>query len=714
MCRSVVGMVLLAAGLQIGDAFAQSSQFEALGEKALAAAQAGRYQEAVGLYEQMLRLDASNQAVRYDFALVLNRLGRNRESLATLGKPADADALALAGLNHRALGDLKSAERDFRAAFALSADPQIAADYGTVLLALERHQEAEKVFGRCPEEVRCLVGLGLAAYGTGRNEVAEKRFSAAAAREPADAEIRASLGDVYVATERPAEAETSYREAIRLDPKNPEIRVKAGRNMVRQNKDAEAREQFAEAARLDPLNSEAHFELGRMAATARQDDVARRHLEASVAIDPGRAQAHYQLGLLYRRLGDSARASASVRRFEHLRKSDLPYRVDMAQPSLVIEGPASEKRWGRYQFPSLSRMADGRLICFVHVEADSAESYGMPRRTLVSSDDGLSWREDRDAAKQAYGLRLSPGEWLRIDTPPALPVEGLTLPQAAGTLSSYRTNMTLYRWPELAPDLRRIFFQRFVNGAWKDESTPVDDPDGLRYAVGGRFPRIWWGDMQLAADGSLLAVTYPHISSQGPPFHFESASWRSMDRGRTWRLLSRIPYQPDEQQDPLAARRDGFTEPAFTRLRDGSLYAVLRTTDGNGVGPMYAVRSRDAGRTWSKPSVIAGNGVLPQLLRLANGILVLASGRPGVQLRFSQSGLGNDWSAPVDLVPDTSDKLNFDSCGYTSLVALDSDTFLIVYSWFQKPDSDGQPHKSILARRIRVTPLKAGPKPGAK
>jgi hypothetical protein len=108
--------------------------------------------------------------------------------------------------------------------------------------------------------------------------------------------------------------------------------------------------------------------------------------------------------------------------------------------------------------------------------------------------------------------------------------------------------------------------------------------------------------------------------------------------------------------------------------------------------------------------VIANNGVLPRLLRLGNGTLVLASGRPGVQLRISRSGLGEDWSEPLDLLPDTSDQLNADSCGYTSLVALDSDTFLIAYSWFQKPDSEGRPRKSVLARRIRVTPLKTAAK----
>jgi hypothetical protein len=280
----------------------------------------------------------------------------------------------------------------------------------------------------------------------------------------------------------------------------------------------------------------------------------------------------------------------------------------------------------------------------------------------------------------------------------------LDLPPAAGSFASYRQTYTLFRWSELLPDLRRIFFRRFVKGVWQAESAIVDDPGGMRYAVGGRFPRIWWGDMEALPDGSLAAVTYPNISGPGPRFQFSAACWRSIDRGRTWRLHGRIPYAPDEQADPKAKERDGFTEPAFTRLRDGSFYVVLRTTDGNGVGPMYHARSRDGGRTWTKPAVMAPNGVLPRLLRLGNGMLVLSSGRPGVQLRFSRSGLGDDWSEATDVLPPTSDKLDFDSCGYTGLVPLDRDTFLIVYSWFQKPDTEGKPRKAVLTRRVRLKP----------
>ncbi len=87
--------------------------------------------------------------------------------------------------------------------------------------------------------------------------------------------------------------------------------------------------------------------------------------------------------------------------------------------------------------------------------------------------------------------------------------------------------------------------------------------------------------------------------------------------------------------DPKGRDRAGFTEPAFVILQDGTFLCVLRTTDGLGHGPMYTSRSRDRGATWSTPEVIAPAGVLPRLLTLDNGVVVLTSGRPGVQMRFS-------------------------------------------------------------------------------
>jgi hypothetical protein len=161
-------------------------------------------------------------------------------------------------------------------------------------------------------------------------------------------------------------------------------------------------------------------------------------------------------------------------------------------------------------------------------------------------------------------------------------------------------------------------------------------------------------------------------------------------------------FRPDAAADPHAAGRNGFGEPASVVLRDGSLLVVLRTTDGLGVGPMYLTRSLDGGSSWSPPRAFRPTGVMPRLLRLGNGVLVLSSGRPGADLSFSLDGHGEQWTALQPLVRLASPGVQDDSCGYTSLLALDEETFLVAYSWFKRPDASGVPRKAVLVRRVTV------------
>jgi hypothetical protein len=436
----------------------------------------------------------------------------------------------------------------------------------------------------------------------------------------------------------------------------------------------------------------------------------------AVAMDPANSRHLRQLQKQCRQRQDASCVSFAERGLTNLEKNSSRKRGDIhveisPTPSFLIEGPPEERRWGRYQFPTMYRTADGRLIAFVHVEADSATAYGSPKRTFISGDEGRTWAEQEPsiAARLAYGFRLTNGDWLRIDTPPSLDASTIQLPPKTGAVTIYKAEHTLYPMRGLASDLRLIFFQRFLSAGgreWQSETSELNDPDGMRYSVEGRFPRIWWGDLRAhPSDRSLFAVTYPSIPAE-PPHAFGSACFRSTDNGRTWELRGRVPHLMDPVADPKANLRAGFSEPAFEILPDGSLYAVLRTTDGHGIGPMYDTRSRDHGVTWTRPRPFAPNGVMPRLLRLDNGVLVLSSGRPGVQLRFSASGNGDDWSQPWDLLPYDPDRVQADTCGYTDMVATGRDTFVIVYSWFQKPggpNGSGPPRKAVLARRIRVS-----------
>ena len=94
----------------------------------------------------------------------------------------------------------------------------------------------------------------------------------------------------------------------------------------------------------------------------------------------------------------------------------------------------------------------------------------------------------------------------------------------------------------------------------------------------------------------------------------------SSDFVYNWEYKSEIPYEGDNVYDELADKRYGFTEPNITAMPDGSIFCLLRTTDGLGVGPMYWSKSTDNMITWSKPKYFDKLGVKPELLTLEKNL----------------------------------------------------------------------------------------------
>lgn len=140
-------------------------------------------------------------------------------------------------------------------------------------------------------------------------------------------------------------------------------------------------------------------------------------------------------------------------------------------------------------------------------------------------------------------------------------------------------------------------------------------------------------------------------------------------------------------------------EPVIEMNQAGELVCVMRV-EGNNPRSMYLVHSKDNGYTWSEPQTILGYGVFPRLLQLENGIMVLAYGRsPGTWISFSLDG-GYSWTQPQVILDETGKAT---SCGYTSMVALDRDTFLLAYGDIHFPNAKGEPCKSILVRQITVS-----------
>jgi hypothetical protein len=373
----------------------------------------------------------------------------------------------------------------------------------------------------------------------------------------------------------------------------------------------------------------------------------------------------------------------------------------------VIAGVSVKpEKWGFFQFPTIYRSRDNILVAKWNMSEDAVESYGQGGYNfVVSRNGGKSWNPYEGEPPVGGGLLLPSGDQIKIYTPRAIKTGDLKLPIPVGANKDY------YKLSELPDILQGVYLNRLTKDetSWTTEHEVLIDPLAVRYTVSGMFPVVWWGDMHIASDGSVIIGIYPgfYLNPQNGVDPSGVLFYRSTDEGHTWKIQGRIPYVPDLKTDPNGDKRKvfGFTEPGFEILSDGSFLCVMRTTD-NFVSnsPMYFSRSTDLGVTWTKPKTFTRAGVLPRLLQLGNGVIVLASGRPGVQLRFCMHSKGQKWTDSFEMLPFKNEKEAAVSCGYTALLATGPDKFLLIYSDFIYRNEDGTIRKAIKVREVIVTP----------
>lgn len=380
--------------------------------------------------------------------------------------------------------------------------------------------------------------------------------------------------------------------------------------------------------------------------------------------------------------------------------------IELTKPVMVNQAE-KEESWGFFQFPSVGKVEDGTLIVSWQMKADSHKSYGKPSdkefTPMMSKDKGHTWKpQDKYyfVSYRGYNINMNNGSSLNIITPPA---KDIHLFKKFPKSVEKKGNYSFFPIDSLPDELQGIY----LNYMDKDrKSTLIHaklfDPGALRYAIDDMMPIVWWGNIKQLSDESLIAGVYPafYKDSLNNTMAGGVSFYHSSDNGYSWILTGKIPFRIDGIADKRGEKC--FTEPAFEVLADSTFICIMRSGT---TSPMYKTFSADLGKTWSVPEPFTPNGVMPRLLLLKNGVLVLASGRPGVQLRFSFDGTGKMWSDPIDMIPfmNTDGTYNCNvSCGYASIIEDGENSFYIVYSDFTTRNFLGQRRKSIWCRRVSV------------
>jgi hypothetical protein len=377
-------------------------------------------------------------------------------------------------------------------------------------------------------------------------------------------------------------------------------------------------------------------------------------------------------------------------------------KLKIDEPVVISQAPPEVREWGYWQFPGVEKADNGNIHVSYDKRKDSVTSYGLPLGHVVSRDNGITWEEVNEF--DGYGIKAVNGDRLLIYIPKSIKLSGIDLPEHVACIINYNIEYSLYTCEDLPGYMGEWFMLRKKAGekCFKKEKINVKIPGHLMMAGQGVLARNFFWRMRSTPDENICAIIYRSKFIDGEVTYSMARFLLSEDNGYNWELGGEIPYEYESGYDDIAEKRYGFTEPDITFLPDGSAFCLLRTTDGNGVGPMYWSKSMDNMRTWSKPKYFDRLGVWPQLLTLGNGVTLASYGRPGIFIRATADPEGLVWDEPVEVIKPGVYGFEKDTCSYTGMAALDSDTALLVYSDFNYPDEEGVRRKTILARTITV------------
>ncbi len=345
---------------------------------------------------------------------------------------------------------------------------------------------------------------------------------------------------------------------------------------------------------------------------------------------------------------------------------------------------------GHGWFPALAQFPTGELLLTSSLAADTNENQVDVSGYQVSADGGQTWTPRYDIVPEHQPM--------------------IFVPQADGAL--FAIPAYLYAIHPDDPHTfggaamrfeqagRRVVFEpqgvRLVDWPW-----PVAILPNPYRAHHHRVNFCFDGDA-LQIDGRLLATLY---GSKADDEFYSVVIATSEDGGYTWRYLSTVAGP--EIVPAAEPRGHGPGEPSLVQLADGDLMCVMRMGGGADF-PLRRSYSSDGGRSWSTPDPLPALSVEPSLKRLQNGVLALATGRPGIFLWLATDERGREWQSLDILAHHNRWAPNADyqisaaqTTAYTEIVEVAPNRLLLAYDrtpfgWQPTPADSGERNRIFL------------------
>ncbi len=275
-------------------------------KSALALHQAGRLDEAEGLYRQILTRVPEQPDALHFLGLAAHQRGRYADAVELMDRalravPAYAACHSNRGNALLALGRTEEAVAAFRQAIALKRDFADAhLNLGNALqrqgLADEAIASYRRALNLAPNSAETHYNLGRAYAAGGKPDDAIRSYRRAVALRPDYAEAYFNLGNVQQQAGDAAGALDSFRRVVALRPDDAAAHNNLGAQLELTDRPEEAMACYRRALELHPPFAEAHNNLGNVLLMLGRTDEAIASYRSAIAARPDWAAAHNNLG----------------------------------------------------------------------------------------------------------------------------------------------------------------------------------------------------------------------------------------------------------------------------------------------------------------------------------------------------------------------------------------------------------------------------------
>lgn len=355
--------------------------------------------------------------------------------------------------------------------------------------------------------------------------------------------------------------------------------------------------------------------------------------------------------------------------------------------------------------PFMAKFPKGELIGIYTLDPDTQSNPVFASGFQISNDGGAHWGRRYSMLMQHVSVVFVPKP---NDSLLALPSE--MFEKTPGDEHNFQGPYYLF---EHGGD-RMVFVPdgvRVVDLPWPVEVFPGPQPRDNWHAG------IVFTSYPLEIGGKLLETGY--VQKKGEKV-YSSVILASEDGGYTWRYLSTVG-----SPDPSLVGQGSYEGPdemTMIQLADGDLMAAFRVGSGRKWN-LHRAYSHDRGRTWTKSDALPAWSVEPELVRTANGIIALSTGRPGIDLWLSTDPRAATWQS-IDIVehhnrcvPDPRERISsynpsaspsenasWQTSSYTGLVEVAPNRLLLIYD----RDPEGPPADPNDLSRVFVLPIEVG------